>query len=269
MKRLALAAAFLCWTGGLTLGTAQVQVEQPGLRGRVNVTFHERSDEGQAERLRDLAIRVKPMADRLFELDQIDIVVVHSQRELDQRLGPQQAGAQAGVSYVHGILFLSPLSWRRNPTEEALEHEMKEAVVRYTAVRLVGGNHMPYWLEDGLVSLFTDRTFAPATAQVVARRAPLLLTEFGPADPPVGYWAVRYLLDARGGVVRLQQLLRLLAQRPDTFVDNLQLVYGVSVGELERDWRQWLEEFAKADRIRREGGVREGPLVRDRDQNRD
>jgi hypothetical protein len=46
-------------------------------------------------------------------------------------------------------------------------------------------------------------------------------------------------------------------------VENLQLVYGVSVGELERDWRNWLERVVEEEKRRREGGVREGPLIRD------
>src|SRR3972149_8136972 len=92
---------------------ARVRGELPAPSGRINVSFTERSDEGQADRLRDLAVRLKPVADQLETFDQIDIVIVHSQRELDQRLGPDKAGALTGVSYVHGILFLSPLTWER------------------------------------------------------------------------------------------------------------------------------------------------------------
>lgn len=257
------------WVGAgllaaVALGVSgQMRVELPAPSGRVNVTFTEPSDEGQADRLRDLAVRLKPIADQLERFDQIDVVVVHSQRELDQRLGPGQAGALTGVSYVHGILFLSPLTWQRNPTDEALDHEMQEALARYAVVRLAGGNRVPEWLEEGLVSVLTRRPVAPMTAEQVARRADLLLAQFEAADPAVGHWAVRYLIDERGGLTSLRQLLRLVSQRPDTFVENLQLVYGVSVGELERSWRAWLERLVAEDKRLREGGVREGPLIRD------
>jgi hypothetical protein len=243
--------------------SAQVQVEVPAPSGRINVNFTEASDEGQADRLRDLAVRLKPVADQLENFDQVDIVIVHSQRELDERLGPEKAGRLTGVSYVHGILFLSPLNWERNPTDEALEHELKEALVRYTVVKLAGGNPVPDWLEEGLVSVLTRRPVAPTTAEVVARRADVLLTEFESGDPTAGHWAVRYLSEVQGDLSSLRQLLQLVAQRPDTFIENLQLVFVAPVGELERDWRAWLERLAEEERRRREGGVREGPLIRD------
>lgn len=245
--------------------TGQVRVEVAAARGQINVTYTEPSDEGQAARLRDLAARLKPVADQVENLDRIDIVIVHSPRELAQRLGTEDERALSGVSYVHGILFLSPLTWQRTPTSEALEQEMKEALIRYAALHLAGGTPLPDWLEEGLVSILTQRPFAPATAELVTKRAELLLAEAVADDPAVGYWAVRYLVEARGGLTRLRQLLRLTAQRPDTFRENLQLVYGVRVGELERDWRRWLTQLLEEEKRRRKQGVREGPLVRDRD----
>jgi hypothetical protein len=242
---------------------AQVRVEVPAASGRINVKFSESSDEGQADRLMELATRLKPISDQLDNLSDIDLVIVHSQRELDQRLGGEAEGRLVGVSYLHGILFLSPISWERNPTDEALEHEMEEALVRYTVTRMAGGNRVPDWLEDGLVRVLARRPAAPATAQLVARQADLLLAGLDAPGPNVGFWAVRYLVEARGGLTSIRQLLRLISQRPDTFVENLQLVYGVSVGALERDWRNWLERVAEEEKRRREGGVREGPLIRD------
>lgn len=239
---------------------AQVRIESPGPSGRINVSFSEPGDEGQADRLRELAARMKPVADQLQNLEEVEIVVVRSPRELEQRLG--QEGALSGVSYVHGILFLSPLAWQRNPTDEALEQEMTVALVRNTVVRLAGGNRVPEWLEDGLVSVLTRRPFAPASAEGIVRQAPLLLAQFESGDPAVGYWAVRYFVDARGGLGELRQALRLLAQRPDSFVENLQLATGTSVGELERGWRAWLQRQVEEERRQREGGVREGPLIR-------
>jgi len=242
---------------------AQVRVEVPAASGRINVRFSESSDEGQADRLRELAARLKPISDQLDALSDIDLVVVHSRRELEQRLGADSEGRLVGISYVHGILFLSPVSWERNPTDDALEYEMEEALVRYTVARMAGGNRVPDWLEEGLVRTLARRPSAPATAEMVSRRAALLLAEFEAADPHIGFWAVRYLMDARGGLTSIRQLLRLAAQRPDTFVENLQLVYGVPVGELERDWRNWLERVVAEEKRRQEGGVREGPLIRD------
>jgi hypothetical protein len=242
---------------------AQVRVQVPATSGRINVKFSEPSDEGQADRLRELAARLKPVSDQLDSLSDVDLVIVHSQRELDQRLGGSAEGRLVGISYVHGILFLSPISWERNPTDEALEHEMEEALVRYTVTRMAGGNRVPDWLEEGLVRVLARRPAAPATAELVARKADLLMAEFEAVDPTVGFWAVRYLLEARGGLTSIRQLLRLVSQRPDTFVENLQLVYGVSVGTLERDWRNWLERMVEEEKRRREGGVREGPLIRD------
>lgn len=247
-----------------TLG-AQVRVEVPAPSGEINVTYTERSDEGQAARLRDIALRAKSVSDQLETLDRIDIVLIHSPRELQERLGQPDSRALTAVSYLEGILFLSPLAWQRTPTSEALHHEMEEALVRYVTLRLAGGNRLPDWLREGLVSLLTQRSFAPATAEVVSRRASLLLTQVQADDPAVGYWAVRYLVEAGGGLSSLRQLLRLVAQRPDTFVENLQLVYGVPVAELEGEWRGWLDQLVEEEKRRREGRPREGPLVKDRD----
>lgn len=257
-------AAALLAAASATLLAAQGRVEPPPASGQIHVTYTEPSDQGQAERLQELAARLKSLADPLNNLDRIDIVVVHSQRELDQRLGASGTGALTGVSYVHGILFLSPVAWQRNPTQEAIEHELQDALVRYAALRLAGGNPLPDWLDQGLVAVLTHRPMAPASAEVVAQRGALLLVERQADDPAIGYWAVRYLVEARGGLTPLRQLLSLLAQRPDSFVENLQLVYGVPVGELERDWRHWLGEQVEADRKKREG-AREGPLVKDRE----
>ncbi|MBI4466072.1 MAG: hypothetical protein HY656_01420 [Acidobacteria bacterium] len=240
-------------------GHSQLWISEAAAPARIEVSYTEPSDAGQAERLRDLAARLKPVADQLEPLDLVEIVIVHSPAEMSRRLGAEDA--LSGVSYLHGILFLSPVSWQRNPTQEALEHEMEGALVRYTASRLAGGQRLPDWLEQGLVSALTRQPFAPATAELIAARGPLLLSRFEADDAAVGYWAVRYLVEARGGLGPVRQLLRLVAQRPDTFVENLQLVYGVSAGELERAWRQWLLEQAEAGRRERGG---EGPLIRDR-----
>lgn len=242
--------------------SAQVRIENPGTSGRINVSFSEPGDEGQANRLRELAARLKPVADQLQNLEQVDLVVVHTPRELEQRLGPGHAGALSGASFIHGILFLSPNAWQQNPTDEALEQEMSVALVRNTVTQLAGGNRLPDWLEDGLVSVLTRRPFVPVSAEPIVRSAPLLLARFEAQEPAVGYWAVRYLVEARGGLASLRQLLRLVAQRPDSFVENLQLVYGVTVGELERDWRRWLEQLVEEDKKLREGGVRQGPLIK-------
>ncbi len=241
--------------------SAQVRVEIPAPSGSVNVTYTDPAEQGQAERLRDLVLRVKPLADQLYDVEHIEVVIVRSQRELDLRLGPRRAGALAGISYVHGILFLSPLSWEGNPTEEALEHEMEQAVARYAANQLAGGHRLPAWLEEGLVSVLTRRSFPPTTADLVEGRAALLLAQSEESDPAVGYWAVRYLAEARGGLGLLRQLLRLVAQRPDNFLENLRLVYGVPVGTLERDWRAWLRQLVE-EAGKGEGRVREGPLIK-------
>ncbi|MGH9804604.1 MAG: hypothetical protein ACRD4D_05485 [Candidatus Acidiferrales bacterium] len=239
---------------------AQVRIEVPGASGRIHVNFSEPGDEGQAERLRELAARLKPVADQLHNFEDIEIVVVRSPRELEQRLGAE--GALSGVSYVHGILFLSPMAWQVNPTDEALEQEMTVALVRNTVTRLAGGNRVPEWLESGLVSVLTRRPFAPASAEGIVRQAPLLLAQSESGDPAVGYWAVRYFVEARGGLGELRQTLRLLGQRPDSFVENLQLATGTPVGELERGWRAWLQRQVDEERRKREGGVREGPLIK-------
>ncbi len=258
--RLRPAALITLWILPVAL-PAQVRVEVPPA-AKINVTYTEPADAGQADRLREVAARVKGPADQLDPLNEISLVIVHTQRELDQRLGSEAEGRLAGVSYVHGILFLSPNTWTRNPTGEAIDHEMQEALVRYNVLRLAGGNRIPFWLEDGLASLLGKRPFAPASAELVAQRGPLLLVRFEPDDPAVGYWAVRYLTEQRGGLTSVRQLLRLSAQRPDSFVENLQLTYGVSVGELEREWRKWLQALVDADKRQRETGVKEGPLVR-------
>ncbi len=242
---------------------AQVRIETtPG--ARVNVTYTEPSDEAQAERLRELVARVKGAADQLEPLGDIPILIVHSPRELDQRIGPEAEGQLSAVSYVHGVLFVSPSSWTRNPTAEAMELEMRQALIRYNVLRLAGGNRVPFWLEDGLVSALTQRPFAVPTGEGVAQRAPLLLARYEPDAPEVGYWAVRYLVEERGGLTPVRQLLRLTAQRPDSFVENLQLTYGVPAGELERQWRGWLTNLVEADKRQRQTGVREGPLVKDK-----
>lgn len=262
-RALILSVTLLLLAGAPSPAETQGRPRNPAAEATITVTFTERSDAGQAERLRDLAAHLKPVADQLEPLDLIEIVVVHSEPEMRRRLG--RKGELAAVSFVHGILFLSPIAWEGNPTQEALESEMEQALVRYAANRLAGGNRLPAWLDQGLVSVLTRQPFALSTAELVAQRSPLLLARFETEDPAVGYWAVRYLMEERGGLNSLRQLLRLVAQRPDTFVENLQLVYGVSAGELERAWRRWLKELVDTDRKLREGGVREGPLVRDRD----
>ena len=234
-----------------------VQASPPG---RINVTWTEPADQGQAERLQEMAARLKPTSDQLEPLDLIEIQVVHTQRELDQRLGPGREGSLSGSSYVHGILFLSPPAWQRQPTTEALELELREAMVSYTVTRLAAGNRVPDWLAEGLVAYLTRRPVAPATAEIVVAHGPLLLTAAAADDFTPGYWAVRYLVEERGGIPPLRQLLRVTAQRPDTFVENLQLIYGVTAGELERAWRGWLEKILAEDKRKREGGVRVGPL---------
>jgi hypothetical protein len=248
----------------LPLGlAAQVRIETtPG--AKINVTYTEAADEPQADRLRELVARVKGAADQLDPLTEIPLVIVHSPRELDQRIGPEAEGQLSAVSYVHGILFVSPAGWTRNPTDEALELEMRQALIRYNVLRLAGGNRVPFWLEDGLVSALTQRPFAVPTGEFVAQRAPLLLARYEPDTPEVGYWAVRYLVEERGGLTPIRQLLRLTAQRPASFVENLQLVYGLPAGELERQWRTWLTNVVEADKRQQKTGVREGPLVKDR-----
>ncbi|MEE8199638.1 MAG: hypothetical protein V3R29_00580 [Candidatus Acidoferrales bacterium] len=258
VRSLGWAAALLLMAGLPNSAAAQVRLEPPPQpqTARINVTYTEPSDEGQAERLRDLAARMKPTANQLEFLDRVDILIVHTPREFRQRLGRELESFSA-VSYVHGILFLSPLSWQRPPTEEALRLEMEQALVRYVANQLAGGNRLPDWLENGLVAVLTRQPFALTTAEQVARRAPLLLARFEEEDPAVGYWAVLYLVEERGGLGSVRQLLRLVAQRPDTFLENLQLTYGVPAGQLERDWRQWLQAKVEAEKEEREG-----PLIR-------
>jgi len=77
--------------------SAQVRVEIPAPSGSVNVTYTDPAEQGQAERLRDLVLRVKPLADQLYDVEHIEVVIVRSQRELDLRLGPRRAGALAGI----------------------------------------------------------------------------------------------------------------------------------------------------------------------------
>ncbi len=235
---------------------AQVRQIEPGTSGTVNVTYDHPDDAAVAERLRDLVFRVKPRADALYAVEEINLAIVHTQRELDLQLGAGQAGQLAGASYVRGVLFLAPFSWPTNPTDEALEAEMEAAVVRLALLRMAGGHRLPAWLDGGLVSFLTRQQFAPTTASLVAQRAEMLLGEWEASGPAVGYWAVRYLVEARGGLENLQRVLLATAQRPDMFFNNMVLVYNTSVGQLERDWRGWLKELAEEDRIQREGGVR-------------
>lgn len=240
---------------------AQVRMVEQPTSGTVNVTFTHPDDQAQAGRIRDLVFRIKPVADPLFAAEDINVELLHSQRELDLRLGPARAGQPSGASYVHGILFLSPLVWPPTPTDEALVHAMEEALVRYSVLQLTGGHHLPDWLERGLIEFLAKREHAVTTADLVAGRAELLLGERDADDPAVGYWAVRYLIEQRGGLPVIQRLLRMTAQRPDSFLGNLGLVYDTRLGQLERDWRAWLKALVAEDKRQREGGVRRGPLV--------
>lgn len=238
---------------------AQVRVVEPAASGTVNVTWSHPEDEPQALRLRDLVFRVKPVSDALHPVEEVSVVIVHSQRELDLQLGPDRAGDLAGASYVRGILFLSPLSWLTSPTDEALESRMEEAMVRYAALNLAGGHRLPEWLDEGLVRYLTKQPFAPTTAAIVAARAEVLLSSWEADDPAIGFWAVRFLVEERGGLPAIQRLLRIMSMRPDTFRENMELVYSSSVGQLERDWRAWLNALVEEDRRQREGGVRRIP----------
>lgn len=251
---------------GVTLGIilafclAASSAAQEPAKG-IFVIYTEPGNEGQAERVRDIAARMKTFADQLEDVPRVEIHLVHSARELAQRAG-EDTSALVVPSYVHrGFFLLSPLAWQRNPTPEAIEHEVKVGLVRYAISYLAGGNYLPAWLEQGLLAYLTRESFAPLTAGLVAQRAQLLLTDFAAGDPAIGYWALRYLVEERGGLAAIKQLLRLVAQRPDLFVDNLQLVYGVPVGELEQDWRAWCQQIAEAEE-RKQRGIQVGPLKR-------
>lgn len=244
----------------LCLSASSAAQEQELAKG-IFVTYTEPGDAGQAERIRDIAARMKTFADQLEDVPRVEIHLVHSARELAQRAGGETS-ALVVPSYVHrGFFLLSPLAWQRNPTPEAIEHEVKVGLVRHAISYLAGGNTLPAWLEQGLLAYLTHESFAPLTAGLVAQRAQLLLTDFAVADPAIGYWAVCYLVEERGGLAAIKQLLRLVAQRPDLFVDNLQLVYGIPVGELERGWRAWCEQIAQAEE-RKQRGIQVGPLER-------
>jgi len=245
--RLVLALCFVAWS------TAQEPAKG------IFVTYTEPGDAGQAERVREIAARMKPFADQLEDVPRVEIHLVHTARELAQRAGGETA-AVVVPSYVHsGFFLLSPLAWQRNPTPEAIEHEVKLALVRYAISYVARGNNLPAWLEQGLLAYLTGESFAPLTAGLTAQRAQMLLTDFAASDPASGYWAVRYLVEERGGLTVIKQLLRLVAQRPDLFVDNLQLVYGLPVGELERAWRAWCQQIAAAEE-RKQRGIQVGPL---------
>ncbi|MBI4461760.1 MAG: hypothetical protein HY653_02535 [Acidobacteria bacterium] len=227
------------------------------------VTFTDPADEGMAERVRDVAARMKTFADQLENVERVEIHLVHSPRELALRAGGETS-ARVVPSYVHsGFFLLSPLAWPGNPTQEAIEHEVQQGLVLYAIHYLAGGNRLPAWLEEGLLAHLTRQEFPAPTAGLVAQRAGLLLARFEPPEPAVGYWAVKYLVELRGGLGAIRQLLRLVAQRPDLFVDNLQLVYGTSVGELERAWRAWCQELAEQEEQRQKGGIQVGPLRRE------
>lgn len=257
------ALAFLALMTGMVLcalaATAQVRVVQPAASGKVNASYSHPDDAPMAERLTDLIFRVKPVSDALHNVRELDLVVVHTQRELDLQLGPGQSGAVAAASYVRGILFLSPLAWTRNPTDEALEAEMERAMIRYATLQLTGGHAIPEWLGDGLVAYLAKQQFPASTAALVGTRAEVLLASRGRQESAVGYWAVRFLIEERGSLAAIQRLLRIVSRRPDNFFENFELIYASPIGELERDWRDWLAARVEGDRIQREGGVRRRP----------
>lgn len=227
------------------------------------VTFTEPADEGQAERVRDVAARMKTFADQLENVARVEIHLVHSPGALALRVGKETA-ARVVPSYVHGGFFLlSPLAWTGNPTQEAIEHEVQQGLVLYAITYLAGGNRLPAWLEQGLLAYLTRQEFAPVTAGPAADRAELLLTGFETGEPAVSYWAVKYLVEERGGLAPIRQLLRLVAQRPDLFVENLQLAYSTPVGELERAWRAWCRAQVEQEEKRQRGGPQVGPLKRE------
>ncbi len=239
------------------LGATAARAQQPP---GIYVTFTEPSDEGQALRVRDIAARMKTFADQLENVPRVEIHLVHSPRELALRVGGETS-ARVVPSYVHGGFFLlSPVAWPGNPTQETIEHEVQEGLVRYAISYLAGGNRLPAWLDQGLLAYLTRQEFPPLTAGLVAQRAELLLGRWEPTEPTIGYWAVKYLVEERGGLAALRQLLRLMGQRPDVFVDNLQLAYGTPVGELERAWRAWCKALAEREEQKQKGGIQVGPI---------
>ena len=246
----------LTWSSWASTPVAAAPESTPG----IFVTFTDPADQGLSERVRDVAARMKTFADQLENVPRVEIYLVRSARELSLRAGSETA-ARVVPSYVHGGFFLlSPMVWPGNPTEEAIEHEVQQGLVLYAISAAAGGNRLPAWLEQGLLAYLTRQELPPLTAGQVAQRAGLLLTRFEVAEPAVGYWAVKYLVDDHGGLAPLRQLLRLVAQRPDLFVDNFQLVYGASVGELERGWRTWCQEIVEREEKRQKGGIQVGPL---------
>lgn len=240
---------------------ARAQTPEPP-RG-IFVTFTDPTDEGQAARIQDIAAQMKSFADQLENVPRVEIHLVHSAGELALRAGGDTA-MRVVPSYVHsGFFLLSPLAWPGNPTPEAIEYEVQRGLVLYAITYLAGGNRLPAWLEQGLLAYLTRQEFPPLTARPVAQRAELWLPRFDTREEAAGYWAVKYLVEQRGGLAAIRQLLRLVAQRPDLFVENLQLVYAISVGELERSWRAWCEAIAAEEEKRQKGGVQVGPLRRE------
>ena len=256
LRTSALTAVALAYTLGLS---AQVRVVEPAPSGKVNVTYTHPEDKPMAERLRDLVFRVKRVSDALYNIRELDLIVVHTQREFDLQVGSSVPGAVAEASYLRGILILSPLGWTRNPTDETLEAEVEQVMVRYATLQLTGGQPVPNWLSDGLVAYLAKQQFAPSTAALIADRTQVLMAVRGKQESAIGYWGVRFLVEERGGLAAVQRLLRMTARRPDNFIENLELIYAAPTGELERDWRDWLRARVEAARIQREGGVRRRP----------
>lgn len=185
------------------------------------------------------------------------------------RLAPQGAAPPAyatGVTYpALGLIIVTltaPESWERPDVSAVLTHELSHAALH----RTVAGHPLPLWLVEGLAihqasERSLDRIRALWEGTVRGQLVPLeRLSRAFPLRPHAVNLAyaqsadiVGYLLGTDDDAERMRLVLRRV-RRGEVFEDAVHAEYHVSLGFLEREWRERLQERYTATPLLLSGG---------------
>lgn len=185
------------------------------------------------------------------------------------RLAPEGAKPPAyatGVTYpALGLVIVSltaPESWERPDVSAVLTHELSHAALH----RSVAGHPLPLWLVEGVAihqasERSLDRIRALWEGTVRGQLVPLeRLSRAFPTRPHAVNLAyaqsadiVGYLLGTGDDAERMRLVLARV-RRGEVFEDAVHAEYHVSLGFLEREWRERLQERYTATPLLLSGG---------------
>jgi tetratricopeptide (TPR) repeat protein len=149
-------------------------------------------------------------------------------------------GAHAWVSGAFDGKIRLPLSAPERDLERLVVHEMTHA-----AIHAITRGRAPRWLHEGVAQAMEGADVDPmlrVPAAITLAGVEALVTDADPTRARTGYdlslWIVRDLLD-RGGTVRLADVLARLGAG-EALDAAFTRVYGLSLAELESQWRRVL-----------------------------